>query len=73
MFGPRAVLRARDAREIEGERDRSNGVPLALERLAADDGRDDPPSLTPPPNTVTLPPSYGVTDGVSRFSPPGVA
>jgi hypothetical protein len=28
------------------------------------DGRDAPPSLTPPPRTVTLPPSYGVIVGV---------
>jgi hypothetical protein len=37
------------------------------------DGLDDPPSLTPPPTTVTLPPSYGVMVGVVELTGAGVA
>ena len=29
-----------------------------------DEGREEPPRRTPPPRTVTFPPSYGVTVGV---------
>jgi hypothetical protein len=70
--GVRAELRARLAREIEGERDRSTmGIRCWL---TTEPGRDPggppapPPSLTPPPRTVTLPPSYGVTEGVPDFA-----
>lgn len=60
-FGPTAEVKAREATETEGERDRSMGV---LFSDMTEDGREIPPSLTPPPRTVTLPPSYGVTVGV---------
>jgi len=68
-LGPTAVLSAREAREMEGDRDRSRGVRLADITL---EGRDEPPSLTPPPRTVTLPPSYGVTVGVVEVIVDGV-
>lgn len=53
-FGPIAVLSAREAMETDGERERSSGI---REVDMTDDGREEPPSLTPPPRTVTLPPS----------------
>lgn len=49
-------LRAREAIEMEGERSRSP----ALRLLDATDAGRDPPSLTPPPMTMTFPLSYGV-------------
>lgn len=60
-LGPSALFNARDASEIEGDRDRSIGV-LWLDMT--DDGLEEPPRRTPPPRTVTFPPSYGVTVGV---------
>ncbi len=54
---------------MDGDRDRSQGV---REVDMTDDGRDEPPSLTPPPRTVTLPPSYGVTVGVAEMTVLGV-
>lgn len=53
-FGPTAVARAREAMETDGERVRSP-------RDETEDNGREPPSLVPPPRTVTLPPSYGVT------------
>jgi len=53
-LGPMAELSALEASEMEGDRSRSMGVRLADMTL---EGRDDPPSLTPPPRTVTFPPS----------------
>jgi len=53
-FGPIAVLSAREAMETDGERERSSGI---REVDMTDDGPEEPPSLTPPPRTVTLPPS----------------
>jgi len=68
-LGPRADVRAREAREMDGERERSRPVrPNAM----AEAGRDPPPSLTPPPITVTLPPSYGVTVGIGAVVAFGV-
>jgi hypothetical protein len=54
VLGPMALLSARDASEMDGDRSRSMGVRWEDMTL---DGRDDPPSLTPPPTTVTFPPS----------------
>lgn len=69
-LGPTALFSARDAREMEGERDRSIGVRWDD---MTDEGRDEPPSLTPPPRTVTFPPSYGVMVGVVDDAGAGVA
>lgn len=70
VLGPMALLSAREASEMEGDRSRSMGVRWADMTL---DGRDAPPSLTPPPTTVTLPPSYGVMVGVVELVGAGVA
>lgn len=51
-LGSMTVLSARDAREMEGDRVRSMGL---REVDITDAGREGPPSLTPPPRTVTLP------------------
>lgn len=55
---------------MDGDRDRSMGVRCAD---MTDEGRDDPPSRTPPPRTVTFPPSYGVIVGVVDEAGAGVA
>lgn len=70
VLGPTALLSAREASEIEGERDRSMGVRWDDMTEA---GRDEPPSRTPPPRTVTFPPSYGVMVGVVEAAGAGVA
>ena len=67
--GLTARLRAREAKETEGERERSSGD---REIDMTEEEREESPSLTPPPRTVTLPPSYGVTAGVAETTVPGL-
>jgi hypothetical protein len=65
-LGLRAVLSAREAREMDGLRLRSIGVRWEDRTELGREPPPPPPSLTPPPSTVTLPLSYGVTVGVAE-------